>query len=95
MVEPGASETAAASPVPEDASTRARERWFRVVLAGLILLVAGFTATLVANAFYPCEPVPGSAVQPPLAACAIALSPWLGVAALGLLAAAIGYLRVA
>ncbi len=84
----------AAVPPAEDAAGRARERWFRVVLAGLVVLVAGFTATLVANAFYPCEPAAGSVLQPPLADCAVALSPWIGVAVVGLVLAALGYRRI-
>jgi len=76
------------------AANAARERAFRLVLLGLLLLVAGFTATLVANAFYPCEPATGSAIQPPLADCAVSLSPWIGIAFAGLLVAIAGYLRV-
>ena len=85
---------AAATPAAEDVEGRARERWFRVVLLGLIVLVAGFTATLVANAFYPCEPASGSVLQPPLADCAVALSPWIGIAVAGLAVAVAGYLRI-
>lgn len=85
---------ATAPPAPEDRAARARELAFRIVLVGLILLVLGFTATLVGNAFYPCEPATGSTAQPPLADCAVALSPWLALAAVGLLAAVVGYLRV-
>lgn len=93
-----ATPTDAATPVAPaaapDAAAQARELAFRVVLVGLILLVLGFTATLVANAFYPCEPATGSTVQPPIADCAVALSPWLGIALVGLLVAVVGYRRV-
>ena len=81
------------SPAPDPAA-HSRETAFRIVLLGLVLLVAGFTLTLVSNAFYPCVPSAGSVVQPPLAACAVALSPWLGVAGVGLLLALLGYHRV-
>lgn len=94
MAAPTDAGTPPAPPVPEDRAARAREFAFRVVLVGLVLLVLGFTATLVANAFYPCEPAAGSTVQPPLTDCAIALSPWLGIAIVGLLVAVVGYLRV-
>lgn len=77
-----------------DGAARARERWFRIVLVGLVVLVAGFTAILVSNAFYPCVPAAGSAVQPPLADCAVSLSPWAALAVLGLLLAVVGYRRV-
>lgn len=83
-----------APPVSEDRASRARELAFRIVLVGLALLVLGFTATLVANAFYPCEPAAGSTVQPPIAECAVALSPWLTIAVLGLIVAVVGYFRV-
>lgn len=92
MAATGSADTTQAS--AEDAAGRARERWFRIVLLGLVVLVAGFTATLVANAFYPCEPAAGSVVQPPLADCAVALSPWIGIAVAGLVIAVAGYLRV-
>ncbi len=85
---------ASASSQAEEATVRGRERWFRVVLLGLLLLVLGFTATLVTNTFYPCVPAAGSTVQPPLGDCAVALSPWLGLAAAGLIVAVAGYLRV-
>ncbi len=84
----------AGPPGPEASAARARELAFRVVLVGLLLLVLGFTATLVGNAFYPCEPSAGSSVQPPLADCAVALSPWLALAVVGFLVAVVGYLRV-
>ncbi len=92
----GAPETGTAplTPPAADAAARRRETAFRIVLLGLVLLVAGFTAILVVNALYPCEPAAGSAVQPPLADCAVALSPWIGVAIAGLLVAVAGYLRV-
>ncbi len=77
-----------------DVAARARQRWFQAVLVGLVLLVVGFTATLVSNAFYPCVPAAGSHVQPPLGDCAVALSPWLGLALVGLLVAVLGYRRV-
>jgi hypothetical protein len=89
-----ATESAAVPAPPADAAERRRERWFRVVLLGLLVLVLGFTATLMANFFYPCEPAAGSIVQPPLAECALFLSPWLAVAAVGVIIAGIGYLRV-
>ncbi len=85
---------ASAAPAPPDAAARRRGTAFRAVLLGLVVLVLGFTAVLIANAFYPCEPAAGSAVQPPLADCAVALSPWIGVAVVGLLIAVVGYLRV-
>lgn len=86
--------TAPATPSAEDAAVRARSRSFRIVLLGLVVLVLGFTAILVANAFYPCEPAVGSVVQPPLADCAVSLSPWIGVSVVGLGLAVAGYLRV-
>ncbi len=92
----GAPETGTAAPEATavgDAARR-RETAFRIVLLGLVLLIAGFTAVLVANALYPCEPAAGSSAQPPLAECAVALSPWVGVAVLGLALAVAGYLRV-
>lgn len=88
-------EAPTAAPTPaEDLTARARQRWFQVVLVGLVLLVVGFTATLVSNAFYPCVPSAGSHVQPPLGDCAVALSPGLGLALVGLLLAVLGYRRV-
>ncbi len=71
----------------------ARERTFRLVLIGLLLLVLGFTAMLLSNGLYPCVPAAGSAVEPPLADCAVSLSPWAAVAVLGLALAAVGYRR--
>lgn len=79
---------------PADARSRVRERAFQLVLLGLVVLVIGFTATLVSNAVHPCEPAAGSVVQPPLADCAVALSPWIGVALAGLVLALFGYRRV-
>ncbi len=76
------------------AASRTRETWFQIVLIGLLVLVVGFTAALVSNGLYPCVPAGESSVQPPIADCAIALSPWIGVALAGLIVAAIGYLRV-
>lgn len=86
--------SAAIAPPAADAAERSRERWFRVVLLGLLVLVLGFTATLMANFFYPCEPAAGSVIQPPLADCAVFLSPWIGLIAVGIAIAGIGYLRV-
>ncbi len=89
--------TTGAAAVPEpaaDATGRSREIWFRAVLLGLFVLVLGFTAALMANSFYPCEPASGSVVQPPLADCAVFLSPWIGLVAVGIVIAVIGYLRV-
>lgn len=94
MAAPLDSGTATVLPTTEDAAAHRRELAFRIVLVGLILLVVGFTAALVSNAFYPCEPAVGSAVQPPLGDCAVALSPWVGVATAGLLVAVVGYFRV-
>lgn len=83
------------TPVPAaEAAGQSRERWFRVVLLGLLVLVVGFTATLMANEFYPCVPSAGSALQPPLGDCAVFLSPWIGIALVGAVLAGIGYLRV-
>ena len=91
MAEP----TSPTAPGPGASSEDApRERWFRIVLLGLVVLVLGFTATLMANFFYPCVPAAGPDVQPPLADCAVFLSPWLGILAAGLVLAGIGYLRV-
>lgn len=83
------------SPPPgETAASQARARTFSVVLLGLLVLVAGFTATLVSNSFYPCVPAAGTAVQPPLLDCAVFLSPWLGLALVGLVLALLGYIRL-
>lgn len=79
------------SPAPSPEAVR--ERTFRLVLIGLLLLVLGFTALLIANGLYPCVPAGGSAVEPPLADCAVSLSPWAGVAVVGLALAAVGYRR--
>lgn len=87
-------ETASPAPSAAESGNRRRELAFRIVLVGLVVLVVGFTATLVANAFYPCEPAAGSSVQPPIGDCAVSLTPWLGIAVLGLLIAVVGYLRV-
>lgn len=84
----------ASSPPPDEAAPRSRERVFGAVLLGLLVLVVGFTATLVSNSFYPCVPAAGSAVQPPLLDCAVFLSPWLGLALVGLIVAGFGYLRL-
>lgn len=84
----------AVAPPAVRSENRSRERWFRIVLLGLVVLVLGFTATLMANFFYPCVPAADSVVQPPLVDCALFLSPWIGVAAAGLVIAGIGYLRV-
>ncbi len=70
------------------------ERWFTVVLLGLVLLIIGFTFAAFANGLYPCVPAAGSGVAPPLSECAVALSPWAGVALLGVVLAVVGYLRV-
>ncbi len=94
MAAPTDAGTSPAPPGPAGDAARAREFAFRIVLVGLVLLVLGFTATLVANAFFPCEPAAGSTIQPPIADCAVALSPWLGIAVVGLLVAVVGYLRV-
>lgn len=88
-------DVAAMTPPVADAQERSRERWVRVVLLGLIVLVLGFTATLTANFFYPCVPAAGSLVQPPLADCAVFLSPWIGLAVAGLVILGVGYLRAA
>ena len=80
---------------PAETGERSRGRWFRIVLFGLVLLVLGFTFTLMANSFYPCVPAAGSAVQPPLGDCAVFLTPWIGLALLGLVVCVIGYLKVA
>ncbi len=87
-------DTGTAATTANDSEARSRTLAFRIVLVGLLLLVVGFTATLVANAFYPCEPAAGSAVQPPIGDCAVALSPWFGLAVLGLVVAILGYFRV-
>ena len=78
------------SPAPD----AARERSFRLVLFGLGVLVLGFTAALLGNGLYPCVPAVGSAIEPPLTDCAIALSPWGALAFVGLVLALIGYRRV-
>lgn len=89
-----ATASGATPPPAVDPANRSRERWFRMVLLGLVVLVLGFTALLMANFFYPCEPAAGSIVQPPLADCAVFLSPWIGVAAAGIVIAGLGYMRV-
>lgn len=71
----------------------ARERTFRLVLIGLVLLVVGFTALLISNGLYPCVPAADSTVAPPLSDCAVFLSPWAGLALIGLALAAVGYRR--
>ncbi len=80
-------------PAPVPSADVAREKTFRLVLLGLVLLVVGFTALLVSNDLYPCVPVAGSSLEPPLTDCALFLSPWAGVALVGLALAAVGYLR--
>ncbi len=85
------------TPAPSPAAVEAglsRDRSFQLVLIGLIILIAGFTAALLANGLYPCVPAAGSDFEPPLADCAIALSPWAGVAVIGLALALVGYRRV-
>ena len=82
------------APLATEPAAARRETWFRVVLLGLVILVLGFTAVLLGQAAYPCVPAAGSTVEPPLADCAVALSPWIGLAALGFLLALLGYLRV-
>ncbi len=64
------------------------------MLLGLVVLIVGFTAILLGQARYPCVPAAGSAIEPPLADCAIALSPWAGIAVVGLVVAVVGYVRV-
>lgn len=91
MAETGAATVPGPDASPEE---RARTLWFRAVLVGVVLLVVGFTAILIRNSFYPCVPTGGSLLQPPLADCAVALSPWIVVAAAGLGIAGLGYLRV-
>ncbi len=88
-------EAQSAAAVPDlSPQERARTLWFRAVLVGLVLLVVGFTAILVRNSFYPCVPTEGSLLQPPLADCALALSPWIELTAAGVVIAGLGYLRV-
>ncbi len=85
--------TSEASAPPTSASDGVRERTFRLVLIGLVLLVVGFTALLVTNDLYPCVPAAGSSMEPPLSDCALFLSPWAAVALVGLALAAVGYWR--
>lgn len=85
----GAAQPTTAAETPE----AARERPFRLVLLGLVLLVLGFTAAAFTNGLYPCVPAAGSAIEPPLTDCAVALSPWVGVALVGVALALIGYRR--
>ena len=94
MAGPESSESAPAPAAAPVAAGRSRERAFRLVLAGLVVGVIGFTAILVANSAYPCAPAAGSTTQPPLADCATYLSPWVGLTIVGLVLAVIGYLRV-
>ena len=75
-------------------SDAARERSFRLVLVGLVALIAGFTAGAFANGMYPCVPAAGSSIEPPLTDCAASLSPWAAVAIVGLVLALFGYRRV-
>jgi len=85
---------AAASPTPTVLpADAARERSVRLVLYGLVVLVLGFTAVLLANGLYPCVPSAGSAIEPTLTDCAAALSPWGAVAFVGFVLALIGYRR--
>lgn len=87
-----ATETTPAPPSTPDDVDADRERSFRLVLIGLVVLIAGFTAALLANGLYPC--VPGaSGIEPPLSDCAISLSPWAGVGIVGLAIALVGYRR--
>lgn len=87
-----------ASPEPETAASSpaaaVRERWTRLVFLGLLLLIVGFTAAAFANGLYPCVPGVGSTVEPPLADCAVSVSPWAAVAIVGLLLAGLAYRRV-
>jgi hypothetical protein len=78
---------------PVDAPNAARERSIRLVLVGLVLLIVGFTASAFANGMYPCVPAAGSSLEPPLAECAVSLSPWAGLALVGLALALVGYRR--
>ncbi len=91
MMEPGAATGPATDVSPDE---RARTLWFRAVLAGLVVLILGFTAILIRNSYFPCVPAEGSLLQPPLADCAVALSPWIGLAAAGLVLAGLGFLRI-
>ncbi len=90
MTAPGAAASAAPTTEKTDA---ARERSFRLVLVGLVVLILGFTAAAFANGLYPCVPTSGSSVQPPLTDCAVSLSPWAAVALVGLALAIVGYRR--
>ncbi len=89
-----APESAAAPAAPAESLDPARERSFRLVLLGLVLLIVGFTFGAFANGLYPCVPAAGSSVAPPLSECAVALSPWAGVGLIGLVLAVVGYRRV-
>ncbi len=71
-----------------------RERWFLVVLVGLLVAIAGFTVAALQNSLYPCEPAAGSTAVPPLMDCAVALAPSGTVFVLGILLAAVGYAKV-
>jgi len=84
-----------AAPVtpPPTVAEAARERSFRLVLIGLVVLIVGFTAAAFANGMYPCVPAAGSSVEPPLTDCAVSLSPWAGLALVGLVLAVLGYRR--
>ena len=87
-------EPVALSPSPTEPADPARERTFRWVFGGLVILIVGFTAAAFTNGLYPCVPAAGSSAEPPLTDCAVALSPWIGVALVGLVLAIVAYRRV-
>lgn len=89
------SEVAVPVAPPSDAASAARERSFRLVLIGLVLLITGFTIAAIANGLYPCVPAAGSGIEPPPSDCAVTLSPWAAVALVGLILAVVGYRRAA
>ena len=66
----------------------------RAGLGGLFLLVGATTVALFVSAFPPCVPETAGATTPPLAECAVAVGPWVALAVLGLLLAAVAYRRV-